>query len=163
MVHQVTSGGKRWLLKAVREASGELFHQFAGLDEAALCWRPAPSEWCMKEIAAHLRDAELLYQRQIEAIAHGEGERLPYEPVDVLPSERDYREEPLRRFLYEYESAREETIWLLYTLDEDEWRRTGQHPYRGTVSIFDIARELHEHDLEHLIQARRLREQLRRP
>jgi len=161
MVHQVTSGGKRWLLKAVREAAGELFQQFSGLDEAALCWRPAPAEWCMKEIAAHVRDAELLYQRQIEAIARGDDERLPYEPVDVLPFERDYRGEPLRPFLYEYESAREDTIWLLYSLDEEDWQRTGRHPYRGRVSIFDIARELHEHDLEHLVQARRLREQLR--
>jgi hypothetical protein len=45
-------------------------------------------------------------------------------------------------------------------LSEDEWQRTGVHPYRGRVSIYDIAREMHEHDLEHLYQARRLREAL---
>jgi hypothetical protein len=49
-------------------------------------------------------------------------------------------------------------VWLLYTLDDDDWSRTGLHPYRGEVSIRDIARELHEHDLQHLNQARRTRE-----
>lgn len=149
---------RRWLLKAVREATGELFRQFAGLDERALRWRPAKGEWCLKEIAAHLRDAERLYQRQLGAIAYNQEPELPHEPVDVLPYERDYRREPLQRLLEEFADAREETFWLLYTLDN--WHRCGHHPFRGRVSVYDIARELHEHDLEHLYQAQRLRKAL---
>jgi hypothetical protein len=161
MTHQhVESGSKRWLLKAVREAAGELFQQFSGLDERGLCWRPADGEWCLKEIAAHVRDAELMYQSQIEAIARRRRGTLPYDAVDVLPAERDYRDQPLRNFLWEFEATREETVWLLYSLDEEDWSRCGRHPYRGEVSIYDIARELHEHDLDHLFQARRLREQI---
>jgi hypothetical protein len=160
MASEAETGQRRWLLKAVREASGELFGQFYGLDEDGLCWRPQPDEWCLKEVAAHMRDAEQLYQRQIELICHEAEPLLPYEPVDVLPSERDYRAEPLSRFLNVYESAREETVWLLRMLSEDEWQRTGVHPYRGRVSIYDLVREVHEHDLEHLYQARRLREML---
>jgi hypothetical protein len=158
MVHEAESSERRWLLKAVREATGELFNQFLGVGEGALRWRPSQREWCLKEVAAHLRDAELLYQRQIEAIIHEREPRLPHEPIDVLPDERDYLHESLRSLLYEYEAAREETVWLLRMLDEDDWQRTGLHPYRGRVSIHQIARELHEHDLQHLYQARRLRE-----
>jgi len=160
MVYQerVSSGERRWLMKAVREMSGELYRQLSGLNEKGLRWRPGPREWCLKEIAAHVRDAEILYQRQIEAIAQNTGSPLPHEALDVLPAEREYIDEPLQHFLYEYEAAREETVWLLYTLDEDDWRRTGLHPYRGEISIHDIARELHEHDLQHLNQARRTRE-----
>jgi hypothetical protein len=161
MVRHVESGNKRWILKAVREVAGELMQLYHRVDEAGLRWRPAPDEWCMKEIAAHMRDAEHLYLRQIEAIAHGERGRLPYEPVEVYPSERDYRDEPVESFLWEFESAREETVWTLYALDEQDWERTGEHPYRGTISIYDIAREMHEHDLQYLIMTRRLREQIR--
>jgi len=161
MVRHVESGNKRWILKAVREVAGELMQLFHRVDEAGLRWRPAPGEWCMKEIAAHMRDAERLYLRQIEAIAHGDPDGLPHEPVEVYPAERDYRDEPLESFLWEFESAREETVWTLYALDEEEWNRTGEHPYRGTMSIYDIAREIHEHDLQYLIMARRLREQVR--
>ena len=158
MSNRVDTGSRRWLMKAVREAAGELFQQFHGLDEASLRWRPREGEWCMKELAAHMRDAELMYQHQIEAIIHRRSGLLPYEAVDVLPAERAYSELPLRDFLWEYEAAREETVWLLRMLDEDDWFLTGEHPYRGAVSLFDIARELHEHDLDHLFQARRLRE-----
>jgi len=160
MVFEPEAGGRRWLVKAVREATGELFSQFAGVDERGLRWRPARGDWCLKEIAAHLRDAELLYQRQIELIVRRREPRLPHEALDVLPAERNYRTEPLSRLLGEYESAREETAWLLHTLGEDDWRRCGVHPYRGRVSVYDIARELHEHDLQHLYQAQRLRKAL---
>jgi hypothetical protein len=160
MVDQhISSAERRWLMKSVREMAGELYNQFTGLNEKALRWRPGPREWCLKEIAAHMRDAESLYQRQIEAIIQSYSPpRLPHEPLDVLPSERDYVDGDLRHFLYEYEGAREETVWLLYMLDEDDWQRTGVHPYRGEISIYDIARELHEHDLQHLNQARITRE-----
>lgn len=160
MQPQIDRGTRRWLLKAIREAAGELFQQFGRLDDAALRWRPHADEWCLKEVAAHVRDAELMYQRQIEAIIRGYPERLPYEAVDVLPAERDYRDQPLQTFLWEFEAAREETVWLLYGLDEDDWAATAVHPYRGPVTLHDIVRELHQHDLEHLIQARRLRAQV---
>lgn len=159
MVQRVESGTRRWLIKAVREAAGELFQQFSGVSESGLRWRPADDEWCLKEIAAHMRDAEQLYQSQLDLIAHRRNPRLPHEPIDVLPFERDYRNEKLKNLLWEWEASREETVWILYQLDEDDWLRTGNHPYRGEVSIYQIARELHEHDLEHLVQARRLREQ----
>jgi hypothetical protein len=165
MVEQhISSAERRWLIKSVREMSGELYRQLSGVDEKGLRWRPASREWCLKEIAAHVRDAELLYQRQIETIVHGFASptRLPHEPLDVLPSERDYVDGELHHFLYEYEAAREETVWLLHTLSEDEWLQTGLHPYRGEISVYDIARELHEHDLQHLNQARVTREALDR-
>ena len=154
---EVETGQRRWLMKAVREAAGEMYGQFAGIKEQALRWRPAPDEWCLKEVAAHLRDAENMYRSQIELIAHKREPALPYEPVDVLPYERDYVHESLSELLYQWEAAREETVWLLRMLDERDWERRGTHPHRGKVTIYDIAREIHEHDLEHLWQARKLR------
>jgi hypothetical protein len=162
MVYEADSSPRRFLLKAIRESTGELYGQLAHIGEAGLRWRPAPGEWCLKEIAAHLRDAEQLHQRQIELIVSRDEPRLPDEPIDVLPSERDYREQPLRQFLEDYEAAREETVWMLRMLDEDDWQRAGLHPYRGRITLIDLVREIHEHDLDHLYQARRLRESLPR-
>ena len=75
----------------------------------------------------------------------------------MLPFEHDYRDEPLSKLLNQFESAREETFWLLRMLDEEEWRRRGDHPYRGLISVYDLVHDLHQHDLEHLYQARKLR------
>ena len=157
MVYEAETGQRRWLLKAVRESSGEFFGQFTGLNEKSLRWRPALGEWCLKEVAAHVRDAESLYRQQIELISQQDEPALPYEAIDVLPAERDYSDQPLLLLLNEYEAAREETVWLLRSLSESDWQRCGRHPYRGRVSIQDIVLELHQHDLEHLYQARNLR------
>jgi hypothetical protein len=154
---EAEAGQRRWLMKAVRESTGELFSLFEGLSETALRWRPAQGDLCLKEIAAHLRDAETLFQHQIELMAREHEPRLPHESIDVLPYEHDYRDERLSRLLDEFEVARQETVWILRMLPEDDWQRTGLHPYRGSVSIIDIVRELHEHDLEHLYEARNLR------
>jgi hypothetical protein len=162
MVYEAETESRRWLLKAVRESTGELFSQFSGLNETALRWRPAEGELSLKEIAGHMRDAESLWQRQIELIVQESQPRLPYEAIEVLPLEHDYREDRLARLLDEYEIARQETFWTLRSLDNEEWQRTGLHPYRGEISITDIVRELHQHDLEHLYEARRLRDALDR-
>ena len=162
MVYAAEEGQRRWLMKAVREAAGELYGQFSGIRERDLRWRPREDEWCLKELAAHLRDAEQLYQKQIELISNLRDPRLPYEAVDVLPSERDYRSEDADQLLNEFAYARDETVWLLRMLDDEGWERCGIHPYRNRISIYDIVREMHEHDLEHLYQARRLREMVSR-
>jgi hypothetical protein len=151
------TGQRRWLLKAVREAAGEMAGQFYGVKERDLCWRPAAGEWCLKEVAGHLRDAENMYRSQIELISRRREPDLPYEPLDVLPYERDYLHESVDELVYEWGAAREETVWLLRMLDEADWDRRGRHPHRGQITIADIAREIHEHDLEHLWQARKLR------
>jgi hypothetical protein len=157
---EAESSTRRFILKALRESSGELFGQFSNLNERALRWRPGPGEWCLKEIAGHLRDAEELYRRQLELIARETAPLLPHESLDVLILENDYREERIGYLLGEFEAAREETFWLLRMLGEDDWHRTGIHPYRGPITVLDIAREMHEHDLEYLYKAQRLRKAL---
>jgi hypothetical protein len=157
MVYEADTGLRRWLLKAIRESTGELYSHFSGLSDEHLRWRPATDEWCLKEVAAHLRDAEVLYQRQIEAIVNEQEPHLPHEPIDVLPFERNYRDLPLMDLLRDHEAAREETVWLLRMIGEDDWQRTGIHPYRGRITIADLVHDLHQHDLEHLYQARKLR------
>jgi hypothetical protein len=151
-------GQRRWLMKAVREAAGEFYQQFSGLRERQLRWRPLDDEWCLKEVAAHMRDAEQLYQKQIELISNLRDPQLPYEAIDVLPFEHDYRNEDADQLLTEWAYARDESVWLLRMLDDDGWERCGVHPYRGRISLYDLVREMHEHDLEHLYQARKLRE-----
>ncbi len=160
MVYEAESSQRRFILKALRESIGELYTQFSNLQERDLRWRPGPGEWCLKDIAGHLRDCEQLYRRQLDLISRETDPPLPHESTEVLPQENNYREQSLRRLLGEYEEAREDTFWLLRMLDEDDWQRAGIHPYRGRVTVTDIAREMHEHDLEFLYEAQRLRKSL---
>jgi DinB superfamily len=149
-----------WILKALREAAHELESQIWGLGERDLCRRPSEDGMCLKEIAAHLRDCEEHFGDCIERIARTDGARLRRFDGDALVLERDYRSTDIEDTLGSYESLRHRSVSLLWSLEPNDWSRTGEHPYKGTVSIHQLAREQNEHDLEHLWQARRLRETL---
>lgn len=149
-----------WVLKALREAGNALLSELRGLDENALRRRPEDGEWSLKEIAGHIRDAEQLALRQLEAILGGQRRPLPAWDIDVLPYERDYRSAELTRLLAEFRNLRRETTNLLWGLMPSGWESSGEHPYRGRVTLGEIARELAQHDLEHLWQLRRVKERL---
>jgi len=150
-----------WVLKALREAGGSLLSELASFDEDILRWRPGDDEWSLKEIAAHLRDAEELAIAQLNAFASGGSKPLPAWDVDVLPQERSYQDEEIDRLLASFRDLRRETTYLLWGLTDADWGSSAQHPYRGEVTLGEIAHELAQHDLEHLWQVQRLKERLR--
>jgi hypothetical protein len=148
----------RWVLKALREAAQELESQLWGLDEGGLRRRPSDDDLSLKEIAGHLRDCEEHLLECLELIVYGENPRLPAFDADILLLEKDYREIDLYEAMERFEYLRHRSVNLLWSLEGDDWERTGSDPYRGVVSIAQLAREQNEHDLEHLWQARRVRE-----
>ena len=153
-------GESRWLLKALREVAHELESQLWGLDEDDLRWRPADDGWSLKEIAAHLRDCEEHFLRSLELIAFDDEARVPAFDGDALVLERDYRQSDIYDVLEGFEALRHRTVSLLWSLAPEDWERTGTHRYLGPVTIARLAHEQNEHDLEHLWQARRLRQTL---
>ena len=158
---ELAEGSKGWLLKALREAGSSLLWELYGLDEEELRWRPGEGEWSLKEIAAHLRDAEELALAQLNAFVSLSPSPLPAWNVDLLPQERDYQGEEIAGLLASFRGMRRETTYLLWGLTEADWQRAAEHPYRGPVTLEEVARELAQHDLEHLWQVRQLKERLR--
>lgn len=148
------------MLKALRETSECLLAEFRSLDHSRTSWRFAEGEWSLRETAAHLRDAEELALSQMTAIVEGTRGPLPAWDIDVLPQERDYQAAILSRLLTEYRRLRRETTYLLWGLTEWDWNQAAEHPYRGPLTVGQIAKELAHHDLEHLWQVRRLKERL---
>ncbi|WP_322819083.1 DinB family protein [Tepidiforma sp.] len=151
-----------FLLKALGEASGELARAFSGVRERELL-RPAPwpdEGWCLLAVPFHLVQVERGFQEQVAIIgsgARGEPE-IPHVDLDDIPFEADYAELDLDLLLDELHYLRRRTSYLLWECSERDWRRTGRHPYRGSVSLLELAREAYQHDLEHLWQVRRMRE-----
>ena len=149
-----------FVLKALREAGNSFVSEMYGVDEDVLCRRPAEGEFCLKEIAAHMRDAEELALQQMTAIAGRSRRPLPAWDADLLPLERDYLSEDLMILLTEFRGLRRETTSLLWSVGDADWHATGTHPYRGEITLGQIAHELAQHDLEHLWQVRQLKHEL---
>jgi len=152
----------RWLLKALHEAAGELENQLWGLSEEELRWRPAEDEWSLKEIAGHLRDCEERYLHRLRLVVELDEPEIPSFDAESIVPERDYQELDLYELLESFARLRRQTTYLLWSLDPEDWERRGIHPYLGPLTITQIVREMSEHDLGHLWQARRLREALAR-
>jgi hypothetical protein len=149
-----------FVLKALREAGSSIISEMYDVDEELLDVSPADGELCLKEIAAHMRDMEELALTQMAAIAEGSRRALPAWDVDLLPLEREYRSEDVEVFLSEFRGLRRETTSFLWSAADYAWDSVGRHPYRGDVTLGQIASELAQHDLEHLWQVRRLKAEL---
>lgn len=147
-----------FLLKALSEAAGEVRRAFFSLDHAALL---LPGEgfddcWCLLAVAVHLRDIERETIGQFEAMVAFRDPAIPHVDMDTPPPFESYAEEDEDDVLGEFHHLRRETAYLLWDLSPHEWERGGIHPYRGRITVLDLARGLYQHDLEHLWQVRRM-------
>jgi hypothetical protein len=145
-----------FLLKALREASGELEGEFYNLRPKQLSWREN-GEWSLIEIAGHLRDREEANLAHLRAIVGSRRPRLDLVDYEALVEDNGYEPRQINELLYGYSDLRQRALYLLYNLSENQWRRAGQHPYRGELTIEQLAKEMNEHDLAHLWQIQRVK------
>lgn len=149
-----------WLLKALRETAGALASYCWRLDEDLLRRRADPDDWCLLEVAGHLRDCERRYLERLEAMIAREQPRIPaFDAESIQPAVPYVMLDP-DEALNGFEALRRRTLQLLRSLADADWERTGLHPYLGLVTVAQVVREMSEHDLEHLWQARRIVEAL---
>jgi hypothetical protein len=153
------SDNHAFLLKALREASGELEGEFYNLSRQQLA-RHDPNEWSLAEIAGHLRDREEHCLEQVQAILSSRLPLLRAVDFQSIVEENDYRAAQIHEYLYGYADLRERLLYRLYNLSPAQWQRTGEHPYRGRLTIEQIVKEMNEHDLSHLWQVMRLKQEL---
>ena len=148
MATEITNAGgaadaetsRRWLLKALREASGEMHELFVralrgGMPDAEAlierAWREgAISAWQLGHML--FRDADELPLRDFEWLDPGGRAGQP-----------DCYEQ-----LREWDHTREQLSSVLYMLSGDEWEQRARHRFRGELSVEAVVRSIHQTDLE---------------
>ncbi|MBI5947922.1 MAG: DinB family protein [Chloroflexi bacterium] len=147
-----------FLLKALGEASGEFRREFHGLRyRDLLVPAPAPDDgWTMLGLAVHVREVEAGVVDQVRTLLHRRNAEIRAVDLDDVPLLEDYDGEDAEEVLEDYHDLRQRLTYSLWDVDADDWYREGIHPYRGPVKLLDLTRELYQHDLEHLWQARRM-------
>ena len=136
------SDNRRWLIKALREAAGELQDQIARtlMDNDA----PPEARQAAAEAAKELAKQETIAAHQIVHLVFTDTEDLPlhdYEWLEEGPEGTPW--DHLRR----YGDLREQIVEVLAMLSGEEWEGTARHRFRGDLAVFQVARTLHEHDL----------------
>lgn len=127
-----------------------------GVGDQELRRRPAPGEWAIIEVVAHLADSDERSQARVRRMLAEDDPELPgYDEAELARVER-YIERDLATELDRFERVRGEHVALLRSLDEAGWRRTGVHGEQGPMTV-----ELYEahgagEDANHFAQIARL-------
>ena len=147
---------KSWLLKALRETAHAMESLLWNIDDEAMDRRPADDEWSCRSLAGHMCGMERRYIQWLEQIVRLEEPRIAAFDSDSIDDADPSAHETVFDLMDEFGALRRQSVYLLWSLDDDDWARSGIHPYLGAMSVTQVAREMNEHDLAHLWQLRRL-------
>jgi uncharacterized damage-inducible protein DinB len=142
----------RRLAAAVRRASG-----------ARLTRRPAPREWSVMEVLAHLLDAEIALGFRIRKAAAEPGTVLVAWDQDKWAAGLNHRRADARALLATFAALRADTLALLRRLSPAQRRAAGRHPEYGRLRVDQLLAHWAEHDLNHLQQIHTTLKALARP
>ncbi|HEU4324129.1 MAG TPA: DinB family protein [Roseiflexaceae bacterium] len=109
---------------------------------------PAPGEWSMKQVLAHLSDTERLFSFRALWFARGEQAALPGMEPDPWVAITDAHARTMDDLLAEFDHVRAASISLFSNLDPAAWQRRGVAS-GNPMSVRALAWIIAGHELHH--------------
>jgi len=132
-----------------------------GLPGSVVADRPMAGGFAMIEHVWHLADLETdAYEARIRRMLEEDEPELPGFDGEAVAAKRKYRALRLRDGLKKFADARERNLAALEALSDEAWQRTGVLEGVGKITLRDIPRMMHEHDLSHRAEIEALLEEL---
>jgi hypothetical protein len=145
------------LIEALNGTAKDLRRLVKPLDDSAALARPAPAEWCAKDVLAHLHDIEPQFRARLVRIVEQDN---PHEPfINPNPAAHDLVL-PMEGLIARFAAEREITTAFLGGLTQAQWLRTFTHDTFGVTRLRKQVEILIGHDNEHLAQLVGIREWL---
>jgi hypothetical protein len=134
----------------LRRMPAALIEAARGLPGSVVADRPLAGGFAMVEHVWHLADLETdAYETRIRRILAEDEPQLPSFDAEAVAAKRKYRALRLRDGLKKFAAARERNLAALRSVEGDAWQRAGIQEGVGKVTLRDIPRMMHEHDLSH--------------
>ena len=127
-----------------------------GVSTAKLRKRPAPDQWSVSEIVAHLADAEIVGGFRMRLILGAPGTPIAAFDQDSWVTSGHYEKRDPRKSIEQFRVSREANLELLKSLTPEQWKHYGMHSERGQETIEHIVRMFAGHDINHLQQIERI-------
>jgi len=144
------------LVEPLRALPKQLAESMKRVTDAQARIVPGEGAWCLKEIVGHLRDnCEVEHKRLYMMSTQTDPVLEPYDP-EAFAREHSYIDRNVDEMLRELADIRAKTVFLLTSLVNWNWARTGRHLEFGRVSIRQHVEAMIEHEAEHLRDAQRL-------
>jgi hypothetical protein len=146
--------GGRDPMAVLASTARKLARLLEGVPGVELARRPAPDQWSITEILAHLADSELVYGFRIRLILEGGSPPIQSIDQDAWVSLTGYADQDPALSLECVRINRERLVQLLKGLPKEGWECCGMHSERGRETVRQIVNLLAGHDLAHLKQIR---------
>src|SRR6201997_5884040 len=118
--------------------------------------RPAPGQWSIAEILAHLADAEVVGSWRMRLILGNTGQPIQAYDQEVWADTFKYADRDPKESLKVFRVLRENNLSLLNRIPTNLWDNHGMHAERGKETISRIVEMFAGHDLNHLQQVEKI-------
>jgi hypothetical protein len=118
----------------------------------------APGKWSIRQITAHLADAELVFAHRFRQVLAEDNPTLMAFDQNAWASNLDYARRKPKASLDTLRRLRAENYELVKDLPESAFARTGNHTERGTLSLRQMVAGAADHLEAHARQAQTIRE-----
>jgi len=123
-----------------------------GIPTSKLRKRPAPDNWSVNEILAHMADTEIAGGFRVRLILGAPGTPTVAFDQDAWVTSGHYEKRDPRKSLEQFRVLREANLALLKSLTPEQWKHYGMHSERGQETVEHITRMFAGHDLNHVQQ-----------
>ena len=123
---------------------------------------PAQEKWSIRQIAAHVADAEMVGAQRFRAVIAEDAPTLAAFDQNAWVRNLDYARRLPKQSLESFRRVRAENYELLKALPEPAWERAGMHTERGRVSLRQLLEIYAEHAEQHARQMQTLRDEYKK-
>jgi uncharacterized damage-inducible protein DinB len=146
------------LLERFRHGPEVLATVLAGVAGKEEDFAIAPGKWSIRQIAAHLADAELVgAHRMRQVIAEDNPTLIAYEQ-DAWTKNLDYARRQTQQSVETFRRIRAENYELLKEVPPGAWLRTGNHTENGPMTLRRLLEGYTDHAESHARQLQQIRQ-----
>src|ERR1041384_773183 len=119
----------------------------------------APDKWSIRQIVAHLADAEMVGAHRLRAVIAEDNPTLTGFDQNAWTRHLDYAHRKPKQSLESFRRQRAENYDLLKNLPDSAFARTGNHTEMGTVTLLQLVEGYAQHAEAHARQMQQIREE----
>jgi hypothetical protein len=153
MVKKVTEDQIRIHLQTLTETPQRIFACTNGMDEVRLSTPPAPDEWSIVEILAHVRAAAEVWSDSIYAMLSQDNPELTYIHPRTWMKKQGYAKLSFAENFQSYKVGRDKLLRTLAGLSFEDWSRSARFIGKAnTYTVFGETLRMALHDADHANQ-----------
>jgi hypothetical protein len=142
------------LLERLRRGAEMVAVSITGAAGSELDYVPEPGKWSIRQIVAHLADAEMVAGARLRRIIAEDNPRIEAYDQNAWATNLDYTRRKTSQALETFRRIRGENYELLKDLPPQAFEREGLHSERGPMSLKLLLQLIAEHAENHAAQMR---------